>query len=97
MPVLGNVKFNWDVLVREAEFIRWKTNEPRKFKANKNTDKESQAAFLRDWLGATDEMVLESYRRSEVDKETIDTIFDKLDQNFLAASNQILYKTNFHD
>ena len=44
-------------------------NAHRNFKANNNTENESQAAFLSDWLGTTAERVLESHKRSEADKE----------------------------
>ena len=43
---LGDFKFNLDALLRAAESIRLKKNSHRNFKTNKNTDKESSAAFL---------------------------------------------------
>ena len=75
MPVLGNVKFNWDTSGREAEFTRWKKN-AQKFKANKNSDKQSQAAFLWDWLGSTGERVRHKMIKG-AGKENVDTIFDQ--------------------
>ena len=74
MPATGNVKFDWDALCREAEFMRWIGNVQRNFKANKNTDKESQVAFLQNRLGATGERLLESHKWSEADKENVNTI-----------------------
>ena len=44
-------------------------NAQRTFEANRNTDKESQAVFILDWLGATGEKVSESHKCSEADKE----------------------------
>ena len=58
MLVLGDVKFNWDASCREAESIRWEANGSRNFKANRNTDKGSQAALIWDWLGSIAERVL---------------------------------------
>ena len=46
IPVLGDVKFNWDVSCREADFMRWKKNVHRNFKTNINTERKSQAAFF---------------------------------------------------
>ena len=57
---------------------------------HKNNDKESQAALLWDWLGATGESILESHKWSEVDKENVDTILEKLGQTFHPGSNQTL-------
>ena len=57
MPLLSNAELNLDASCREAEFMQWKLNAHRDLKANKNTDKESQAALLRNWLGATGERV----------------------------------------
>ena len=76
MPVLGDVNFNWQAQCRKVEFIRWKKNAHRNFTANKNTDQESQAAFLWNCLGATDERMLESYKWSETDKENVGTTLE---------------------
>ena len=70
MPVLGDLKFNWDKSCREAEFIRWKKNAHRNLKINKKkTDKECQVAFLCDWLGATGERVLEGHNGLKMTKK----------------------------
>ena len=60
--------------------------------ANKNTDKESEATFLWNWLGAACKKVLESRKWPEAIKENVNTIYDKSEQKCHPASNQTLYK-----
>ena len=99
MSVIGNVKFNWDASCREAEFLRWKKNACKNFKTNKKTEKESQGAFLWNWLGAMCERVLESQKNGlGANKENAGTMVDTVEQKCHPASNQTLYKNQFfHD
>ena len=64
-------------------------------KANKNTDKESQAAFLMNWLGATGERLVKSHKLPKAEKENVDTILDKVKQDVTQEVMKHNKRTNF--
>ena len=96
MPILGEVKFNWDAPCREAEYNRWKENATRNFHANNNTKELSQSAFLWDWLGETGIRELSAHTWDESDKQKPNVIFQKLKAHCQPADNQTIYRNQFH-
>ena len=92
MPILGEVKFNWDAPCREAEYNRWKENATHNFTANNNTKELSQSVFLWDWLGETGIRELSAHTWDESDKQKPNVIFQKLKAHCQPSDNQTIYR-----